>query len=330
MKLGNTLKKQTITRNERKEKKRAMHELIVIGGGPAGLAAAAYAVRKRMDALFVSKGLGGRTMRHLKLPWVEDYQIAVGEETIQRFRAQLDYLDFMRVRGLVTKLEPIEGGFRVFVADGKTHDTQTVIVATGAVGEALNVPGEKEFELKGLCYSAMTYAPLMVDRNVAVIGEAMLALRAVAELSRIVTQVTLIAQTDGDLDTVVGKNVLSADNVVTKRHSQVVEIKGDEYARSIVIRHDGRLQEIPTDVIIVERELVPNSDLVVGLVELDECGFIKVDERNRTSMPGLFAAGDVTNAMAFQVLMGLGDGEKAALSAFDYLLGLGTAEFQCD
>ena len=83
-----------------------MHELIIIGGGPAGLAAAAYSVRKRMDALFISRGLGGRTNRTLKLPWVEDYQVMVGDETIQRFRTQLDYLDFMRVRSTVTAPGP--------------------------------------------------------------------------------------------------------------------------------------------------------------------------------------------------------------------------------
>lgn len=305
-----------------------MHELIIIGGGPAGLAAAAYAVRKRMDALFISKGLGGRINRILKLPWVEDYQVTVGGETIQRFRTQLDYLDFMRVRSIVTHLNPVDGGFRVTVADGKTYDTQTVIVATGATGKPLNVPGEKEYDMRGLCYSVMTYAPLMVDRNVVVVGDEVLALRGVAELSRIATQVTLIAESDGDLDKPAGQKVLSADNVVVKRRSRVVEVKGDsQYARSVVIEYDGRRQEIPTDAIFVEKQLVPHSELVADLVELDEYGFVKVDERNHTSLPGLFAAGDVTNALAFQVLMGLGDGEKAALSAFDYLLGLGTGPF---
>jgi len=307
-----------------------MHELIIIGGGPAGLAAAAYAVRKRMDALFISKGLGGRTSRHLKLPWVEDYQVAIGEETIQRFRTQLDYLDFMRVRAEVTRFDAIENGFRVNVAGGKTYDTRTIIYATGAVGEYLKIPGEKEFEMKGLCYSAMTYAPLMVDRAAVVIGDQMLALRAVAELSRIATQVTLVSETDGDLDTPVGRNVLGAENVVVKRRAKVTEIKGDDYARGVVVRYDGRLQEIPSDAIFIEKQLIPNSKLVARLVELDECGFVKVDERNRTSLPGFFAAGDVTNAMAFQVLMGLGDGEKAALSAFDYLLGLGSPDYSCE
>ena len=306
-----------------------MHELIVIGGGPAGLAAAAYAVRKRMDALFISKGLGGRTKRRLRLPWVEDYQVIIGEETIGRFRTQLEYLDFMRVRASVTKLEPIEGGFRVTVADGHSYETRTVIVATGAYGEMLNVPGEKEFEMRGLCYSSMTYAPLMVDRRVIVVGAGMMALRAVAELSRIATHVTLVAEKAGDLDTPAGKTVLSAPNVTVRRDTHPVEVVGDEFARALVVRHEGKQEELPTDAIFVERRLVPNSGLVADLVELDECGFVVVDTRNRTSVPGLFAAGDVTNAMMFQVLMGLGDGEKATLSAFDYLLGIGDADFSC-
>lgn len=307
-----------------------MHETIIIGGGPAGLAAAAYAVRKRMDALFISKGLGGRTQRRLLLPWVEDYQVMVGAETIGRFQTQLDYLDFMRVRASVSLIEPLDGGFRVTVADGKQYDTQTLIIATGAVGKRLNVPGEDEFEMKGLCYSAMTYAPLMVDRRVVVVGDELLALRAVAELSRIATQVTLVAEGDGDLDTAAGQYVLSHDNVTVKRRARVLEITGDEYARGVVIQHNGQREEIAIDAVFIEKQLIPNSRLVEGLVERDACGFIRVDSRNRTSMPGIFAAGDVTDAMAFQVLMGLGDGEKAALSAFDYILGLGSAPFGCE
>lgn len=178
-----------------------MHELIIIGGGPAGLAAAAYAVRKRMDALFISRRLGGRTNRRLLLPWVEDYEVIVGEETIRRFSTQLDYLDYMRV----------------------------------------------------------------------------------------------------------------------------LEVLGDEYARAVVVEVSDHRDEIEADAIFVEKALIPNSDLVAGLVERDEQGFIRVDARNRTSMPGLFAAGDLTTASSFQVLMGLGDGERAALSAFDYVLGLDSA-----
>lgn len=300
------------------------HELIIIGGGPAGLAAAAYAVRKRMNALFVSKGLGGRTKRRLLLPWVEDYQVIVGEETIQRFRTQLDYLEFMRVRAEVKQIEPSQDGYCVTVAEGQTYETQTIILATGAAGEMLHVPGEAEFEMKGLCYSAMTYAPLMVDRQVVIVGDQLLALRAVAELSRITSHVTLVTEQDEWLDSAIGQRVLRAEPVEVKRHARVVAVKGDTYARAVQIEYaDGRQEELPADAVFVEKRLIPNSGLVAGLVEVDEHGFVKVDSRNRTNRPGLFAAGDVTTSSAFQVLMGLGDGEKAALSAFDYVLGVG-------
>lgn len=307
-----------------------MHELIIIGGGPAGLAAAAFAVRKRMDALLISPGLGGRTRRRLLLPWVDDYQVITGEETIQRFRTQLDYLDFMRVRTPATAIAPIDGGYRVEISDGHAYDTRTLILATGTRGIRLNVPGEDDLEMRGLCYSAMTYAPLMVDRNVVVVGSEMLALRAVAELSRIARQVTLLAEFDGDLDTAFGQTILSAPNVTVRRGCRVVAVKGHSYADCVVVECGGEQEEIALDSIFVEKQLIPNTGLVADLVELDPCGFIKVDARNSTNRPGLFAAGDCTNASAFQVLMGLGDGEKAALSAFDYVLGLPLAVAPCE
>lgn len=307
-----------------------MRELIIIGGGPAGLAAAAFAVRKRMDALFISPGLGGRTRRRLLLPWVDDYQVIVGDETIHRFRAQLDYLDFMRVRAHAQHIEPIEGGYRVTVSDRHTYDTRTLIIATGSRGERLNVPGEDELEMKGLCYSAMTYGPLMVDRSVVVVGSELLALRAVAELSRIAREVTLVAEFNGDLDTEAGRVILGVPNVVARRGCRVVAVKGGSYADTVVIECNGVQDTISADSIFVEKQLIPNTALVEGLVELDPCGFIKVDSRNRTNRQGLFAAGDCTDASAFQVLMGLGDGEKAALSAFDYVLGLPVAIAPCE
>ncbi|NLE50940.1 MAG: NAD(P)/FAD-dependent oxidoreductase [Chloroflexi bacterium] len=307
-----------------------MHELIIIGGGPAGLAAAAYAVRKRMDALFISPGLGGRTRRRLLLPWVDDYQVIVGEETIQRFRSQLDYLEFMRVRTPATGIEPIDGGYRIAVGDGHTYDTRTLIIATGSRGERLNVPGEDELEMRGLCYSAMTYAPLMVDRSVVVVGSELLALRAVAELSRIAREVRLLAEYDGDLDTDFGQAILDVPNVIVRRGCRVLAVKGRSYAETVVVECSGAQEEIAMDSIFVEKQLIPNTALVADLVELDPCGFIRVDARNRTNRPGLFAAGDCTDASAFQVLMGLGDGEKAALSAFDYVLGLPVDVTPCE
>ncbi len=301
----------------------AMHEVIIIGGGPAGLSAAAYAIRKRLDALVISPGLGGRTNRRLELPWVDDYKVLIGEEMVSRFRSQIEYLDFMRVRSKVKEIVPRdEGGFRVVLNDGKEYLTKIVLLTTGAVGEMLNVPGEAEFEMKGLCYSTVTYAPLFIDRTAVVVGDGCQALRAVAELQRIASHVTLIAPTHGQLDMQLARNLAAERNITIMDSYEVVEIKGDDFVRSVVVRKDGQTSEIRTDAIFIEKGLKANSELVAHLVDLDEQGFVKVDEMNRTSYPGIYAAGDVTTAYSDQVLISMGEGAKAILSIYDELLGI--------
>ncbi|GAB4572062.1 MAG: hypothetical protein Kow0077_10440 [Anaerolineae bacterium] len=299
-----------------------MHDVIVIGGGPAGLAATAYAIRKRLDVLLVSPGLGGRTLRKLELPWVDDYDVLIGESMVNRFRSQIEYLDFLRVRTAVDRIEQRDEGFAVILKDGKEYLTRTVLLTTGAVGEMLNVPGERELEMKGLCYSTTTYAPLFIDRTALVVGDGCQALRAVAELQRIARHVTLAAPTHGDLDMELAKNLAAESNVTILDCCEVVEIKGDDFVRSVVLRHDGEERELYVDAVFVEKSLKANSELVADLVELDEKGFVKIDESNRTSCPGIYAAGDVTTAKSDQILISMGEGAKAILTIYDDLLGV--------
>jgi alkyl hydroperoxide reductase subunit AhpF len=201
-----------------------------------------------------------------------------------------------------------------------------LIVASGAKARRLDVPGEREFMMRGLCYSAVSYAPLFVERDVAVIGDTGLALRAAAELARIARRVTLVAPTHGELDSALGHSLVAMRSVVLLEGYQVEAVNGNQYARSLVLRKDGQLHELAADAFFVELGLVPNSSLVASLVERDALGRIKIDARNRTSAPGLFAAGDVTNAYAEQVLIAIGEGAKAALSAYEYLLEQPAAE----
>lgn len=299
-----------------------MHDVIIIGGGPAGLAAAAYAIRKRMDALLISPGLGGRTNRKLELPWVDDYNVLVGESMVNRFRSQLEYLDYMRVRTKAEKIEPYEGHYCVRLADGMSYETRTVLLTTGAVGEMLNVPGEMEFEMKGLCYSTVTYAPLFIDRTALVVGDGIQAVRAAAELQQIARHVTLVAPTHGDLDEECARRLAAHRNVTVMDSYDVVEVKGEDFVNTVVLRKDGDLTEVHCDAVFVEKSLRANSGLIADLVELDERGFVKVDEMNRTSRPGIYAAGDVTTAYSDQVLISMGEGAKAILSIYDMLLGI--------
>lgn len=298
-----------------------MYDLIVIGGGPAGLTATIYAIRKRLNVLMVARDLGGKTQWRLALPWIEDYQVIRGLEVVNKFKSELEYLDFARHMEAVDKVEKDGNTFIVRTRGGGELKAKAVIIATGTKQQTLKLPGEKEYMMKGLCYSALSYAPLFIDRTTLVIGDGELALRSAAELATIAQKVYLVSQTDKILATPLGKKLKTSKNVTMLFGHEVMEFKGDEYARTTVLKDPGgALLELSSDGIFIEKALIPNSKMVEGLVEMDAEGRIQVDCANRTSVEGIFAAGDVTSGFAEQVLIAVGEGAKACLSAYEYLL----------
>jgi thioredoxin reductase len=298
-----------------------MYDLIVIGGGPAGLTATVYGIRKRLKVLLISKDLGGKTNYHLSLPWIEDYQLIKGLEIVNKFRSELEYLDFARHMEAVEKIQKIDGGFQINTKDGGELTARSVIVASGARQNFLNVPGEREFISRGLSYSAVSYAPLFIDRTVVVVGGGEVALRAAGELATVARHVYLVCEMGAAMNSLLGKKIESSQNVTLLKAHQVVEIKGDDFARSVVVKNpEGAVSELIVDGIFIEKELSPNTEMVADLVKLDDKGRIIIDTNNRTNVPGLFAAGDVTNTYAEQVLVAIGEGAKAALSVYDFLL----------
>jgi alkyl hydroperoxide reductase subunit F len=299
-----------------------MYDLIVLGGGPAGLTATVYALRKRLNVLLITVDLGGKTNYRLQLPFVEKHLVITGEEVVSRFANEVDYLEFARVFDKAEEVKKVKGGFEVTTRSGKSYQTIALIVATGALGRQLKVPGEKQYMMRGLCYSAVSYAPLFIEREVVVIGDTKLAIRSTAELAKIAKKVTLVAPSHGELDSSFGKKVLATPNVELLEGFQVEEVLGDEYARRILINKNGEQREVEADAFFVELELVPQSNLIADLAELDEMERIVVDSSNKTSTDGIFAAGDVTNVVAEQVLIAVGEGAKAALTAYEYILQL--------
>lgn len=298
-----------------------MYDLIIIGGGPAGLTAAVYAIRKRLNVLLISKDLGGKTNYRLALPWVEDYQVIKGLEIVNKFRNELEYLDFARHIEAVEAVEKKDEHFIVTTKGGATLEAKAVILATGTRQVRMEVPGEKEYTMKGLCYSALSYAPLFIDKSVLVIGEEDLALRSAGELSTVAKEVTMICANEKSLGTPLGKKLQQSGNVRIMKDCEIVEVKGDEYARKLILKDkSGKLKEFEADGMFVEKGLTANTVMVKDLAKLDEQGRVVVDNSCRTSVPGLFAAGDVTNNYAEQVLIAVGEGAKAALSAYEYLL----------
>ncbi len=299
-----------------------MYDLIILGGGPAGLTAAVYAIRKRLDVLLVSPDLGGKTGWHMRLPDnLERFQVITGDEVVSRFKSQIEYLEFARRLEHGEKVEAIEGGYAVNTKEGNRYEAKAIIIATGAGAVRLNVPGESKYRLRGLAYSAVSYAPLFIDRTAAVVGEGELGVRSALELAQIARQVYFVVPSLSVLDNAMGKKLKASKNVTVLDGYKVKEIKGEEtYARSIVVTKGGEDKELAVDVTFVELDLMPNSDCVSGLVKLNEKKQIVVDCSNHTSRPGIFAAGDVTDTYAEQVLICIGEGAKAALSAYEYIL----------
>lgn len=301
-----------------------MYDLIIVGGGPAGLTAAIYAIRKRLNVLLVSEDLGGKTNYHMTLPGVEVHQVIRGVEVVDKFRRELEYLDFARRMEQVEIIASIQNLFTVRMVSGAELIAKAVILATGSRVQHLNVPGERDFIGRGLSYSAISYAPLLIGKQATVIGDGMLALRAVAELAQVASTVHLVAPTHGVLGTPLAQKLLADQiKIVVLEGYTVKAIHGKAFAEQVIVKSpEGRETEISTDGIFVELGLLPNSGLVTGLVKLDNQERVIIDSRNRTSCLGLFAAGDVTDAYAEQVLIAVGEGAKAALSAYEYLLSM--------
>ena len=289
-----------------------MPELIIVGGGPAGLTAAVYAVRRRLDVLLLSPELGGKTRYPPSLPWGEEHRVIRGGELVGRFLRELEYLQFAHRLAAVETIAAAAGeaaagapgaapgGFRVRLAGATEITARAVILATGCEARRLGVPGEKELFQRGLYGSATSYAHLFLDKEVLVLGGGPRAHRAAAELAASGARVHRLEQGE-----------------------RLTALRGEPGAPEAVLAGPaGRTRTLRVDGVFNEEEPRPNSALVTGLAELDADGYVRVDARCRTSCPGLFAAGDVTAVHREQILVAVGEGAKACLSALEFLEGI--------
>lgn len=297
-----------------------MTDLIIIGGGPAGLAAAVYALDKQLDVVLVCTGFGGKAGVRQHLVNQRGREHLVGEEAFKglwhTFAGHPDRL----VEDLVVGLFKHDHLFHVLTERATLH-ARAVIVATGAHPTMLGIPHERELAGHGLGYSIATHAQLAAGREVAVVGATARALRGVAELVQIAERIVLIAPDRGELDSLLGQRLRAHPRVHLVEGYTVTEIETSAgTVNAVIVTRRGATQRLPVQAVFVDLGLIPNTQMVRQLVHLDEQGFIVVDDGNRTSLPGLFAAGDVTSAIGEQILIAIGEGARAAQSAYDYIL----------
>jgi thioredoxin reductase (NADPH) len=297
-----------------------MHDLIILGGGAAGYAAAVYALDKRLDVLLICEDPGGKAGTQQVLRGQAGEEYLPGAEAVQLLERQVTAHAEVVIRDRVLSVEKEHGVFHIATQRHGLQQSRTVLVATGATPLTLDVPGAKALINYGVGYSITTHTNLLSDKAVAVVGTTRRALRGVAELARTAAQVYLIAPDATGMTTPLARPLRRLPNVAVFEGYAIKEIVGVGGVERIVIEHDGERSALRVDAIFADLGLLPNSGIVRQIVATDPDGFVTVDAQNATTLPGMFAAGDVTTAFGEQMLIAAGDGTRAAASAYDYLL----------
>ena len=303
-------------------------DMLIVGGGPAGAAAAVYAARKGIKTGIVAERFGGQTLDTLG---IENY-VSVLETQGPKFAAALEAhakaydVDIMNGQR-VAKLEPASqpgGTVSLTLDNGAVLKSRSVILSTGARWKNVNVPGEAEYRNKGVAYCPHCDGPLFKGKKVAVIGGGNSGVEAAIDLAGVVEHVTVVEFADQlKADAVLVNKLKSMPNVEIYTNAQTTEITGDgQKVDGLVFKNrtDGSEHRLPLAGVFVQIGLVPNTEFLKGTVELSKYGEIIVDAKGATSLPGVYAAGDATTVPFKQIIIAAGDGAKAALSAFDHLI----------
>ena len=316
------------TRDAAKLSAQAPYDVLIVGGGPAGAAAAVYAARKGIRTGIAAERFGGQVNDTMG---IENF-ISVTETTGPKFAAALEahvksydvnLMNGQRADKLIPAIEP-NGLIEIQLANGGRLKSKTIILSTGARWRNVNVPGEQEYKNKGVAYCPHCDGPLFKGKRVGVIGGGNSGVEAAIDLAGIVEHVTLIEfDTKLRADAVLVSKLQSLSNATIILNAQTTEITGDGQKMnglSYKDRSSGEPHHLDMAGVFVQIGLVPNTEWLKGTLELSKHGEIMVDAKGATSLPGVFAAGDATTVPYKQIIIASGDGAKAALSAFDYLM----------
>lgn len=301
-----------------------MRDLVIIGAGPAGMTAAVYAARKKIDALILTKDVGGMAAWSAGIENYMGFSLIPGPELMAKFEEQVEEFGIPIEYKEAEKVTKEDGFFNIKIAGGESINAKSVIVATGRSPRRLNIPGEKEFVGRGVTYCATCDALLFAKMDVAVLGGGNAALGSAEQLTKIANKVYIISIAGWSADPVIQERVLQAKNIESYKGYDILAIEGRNYVEKIRVKSRKTEEEVelPVRGVFFEIGSEPNTDMVKDLVQLDEKKEIIVDCNNRTNVEGLFAAGDVTNAPQKQIIVAAGEGAKAALSAYDYVIRL--------
>ena len=302
-----------------------MYDLIIIGGGPGGVAAGVYAARKKIKTLLITDGFGGQSIVS------NDIRNWIGSKSISGFDLAKSLEEHVRAQDgieiqdsdLVTGIQKKDGGFSVSTNTGKAFDAKYILIAAGSRRRKLGIPGEKEFDGKGVVYCTTCDAPLFGGKTVVVVGGGNSALEGVVDLLQYASHIYLAVRSETLRGDPVTQEKVKGDTKVTILWNSVIEeVKGAEFVTGVKYKDakTGVSKELPMDGVFVEIGLIPNSDFAKDLVRLNDFGRIVVDGKTQeTSCPGVWAAGDVSDGLYDQNNISVGDSIKAVLNIYDQL-----------
>ena len=302
-----------------------LYDVTVVGSGPAAVSAAIYAARKGLNVAMVGVKIGGQVLDTNEIENIIGTVLTTGAKFAETLEKHLKEHEIAFKEGHLVKEIKEDGKDKILVTDdGKSYKTKTVIVATGAKPRSLNIPGETEYVGKGVHYCSTCDGPFYKGLDVAVIGGGNSGVEAALDLSGIAKSVTLIEfMPELKADKVLQEKLAEQPNIKTILNSATVKVNGNEFVESIVYKSRETDEEKTLNVegMFVEIGLSPRSEVVKDLVETNKIGEIVINpENNSTSVAGIFAAGDVTNIRQKQIIIAMGEGAKAALGAFEYLI----------
>jgi len=302
-----------------------MYDLIILGGGPAGVAAGVFAARKKIKTLLITETFGGQAVISAEIKNFIGFKSISGIELAKRLEEHLSSQEGIEIKtGVsVSKIEKIQNGFKVYADSSMVFEARTVFIALGNRYRRLNVSGEEKFKGKGVFYCSICDAPLMKGKIAAVIGGGNSGFNAVIDLLPYALKIYLLEYAEalrGDPATL--EKIKSSGKVEIIVMAEVKEILGQEFVSGLKYqnRQSGEIKEIKIDGVFVAIGYQPNTDLVRNLIELNPHGEIVVNHQTQqTSQSGIWAAGDITDVLYKQINIAIGDGIKAVLNIYDYL-----------
>ncbi len=302
---------------------RDVYDVAVVGAGPAGLTAAMYAARKNLSTIVIAMDLGGQMGLTAEVANYPGFDLVSGPDLAARYHEQAARYEIAELIGERVVGLSIDGRCKVIdLESGRSVRASTVIIATGVQKRRLDIPGERELTGRGVVYCSTCDGPLFKGLTVAVVGAGNSGLEAAIEMDAVAARVYLVSIEDWTGDAILRDKASAARRVESLRYHEPIEIHGQDKVEGVTIRdvRSGKTRRLDVDGVFIEVGLFPNSEFALDLLETNVAGEIAVDKRGATGVRGVFAAGDVTDSRDKQIVVAAGEGARAALAAFEYLV----------